>query len=85
MQESTRKSMQEIRKIGGEWNADINRRVESSADNLIASMNNLSELIREMHDEKDAEDLISKLVASMKSNDPEKFRRSFRNLEKSRR
>ena len=84
MQESTRKSMQEIREIGGQWNADVNRRMESRADNLIASMNNLSDLIRQLHDEKDAEDLISKLIASMKANDPEKFRRALRNVEKSR-
>ncbi len=58
--------------------------IEGRADQVMASVKNLMHLIRESYDEETADDLLKRLVNSIRSEDENKFRRRIRQIRESR-
>ena len=58
--------------------------IESRADQVMASVKNLMHLIRENYDADVADDLLKRLVNSIRSEDENKFRRRIRQIRESR-
>lgn len=58
--------------------------IESRAQQVLASVAHLFELINESYSEEDAEDLSRRLLLAMKNNDEQKFRRKIRQIRESR-
>lgn len=61
---------------------DKHQIVEARASNVIASTINLINLICESFTEEESEELNRRLVASIKSRDPDKFKRKIREFRK---
>ena len=80
MRESTKTAMREIMEIGGRGGSDIGRRIETRADNIVASAVNLSNLIRETYGDA-GEDLVARLMAAIKAGSADKFRKAVRSAE----
>ena len=78
MKRKTSKIMDEISKI--DQRSDINQRIESNADNVVASVSNLIELIKGTYEDKVAGDLIKRLMSSIRSGDIRKFQRGMKAL-----
>lgn len=75
MQKKTRSILEELESM--HINRDAKYLIESRADNIIASAINLLEMISETYSESDAENLTRKLLNSIRSRDPLKFKRSL--------
>ena len=61
---------------------DMDRIVEQKAENIIASAINLMEYINSHHDEEVASDLTKRLVNSIRTQDPRKFKRGIETVKK---
>jgi len=58
--------------------------IEGRADQVMASVKHLMHLIRENYDMETADDLLKRLVNSIKTEDENKFRRRIRQIRESR-
>jgi len=61
---------------------DMDRIVEQKAENIIASAINLMEYINSHYDEEVASDLTKRLVNSIRTQDPRKFKRGIETVKK---
>lgn len=61
---------------------DKDRIVEQKAENIIASAINLMEYINSHYDEEVASDLTKRLVNSIRTQDPRKFKRGIETVKK---
>lgn len=76
MKKRTRSILDEINSISNLH--DRKYLVENTANNVIASAGNLIDLINETYDEETANDLIKRLINSIRTQDEMKFRRGIR-------
>ena len=81
MRKSTRSILQELSEVGLSRNTDLV--VESRGSNIIQSAINLIELIRENYDVETAAELERRFINSIKSNDPNKFKRGIKRIQES--
>lgn len=80
MQKRTRSILEELDSLYEEKNAERDRRyiIESRASNVIASAIRLVEQIEDSYDPAQAENLVRKLLNSIRDKDPGKFNRSIK-------
>jgi predicted transcriptional regulator len=78
----TRSILEEISRI--EIHKDKEHFIESKAANIIASTENLLNLINETYDEEIAHDLTKRLLNAIRTQDPKKFERGIRKVHESR-
>jgi hypothetical protein len=80
MQKKTRSILEELESIHEEKYADRDRRyiIESRASNVIASAIRLVEQIESTYGPEQAENLVRKLLNSIRDRDPSKFVRTVR-------
>ena len=78
MQDRTVSAMAEIREMK---KVDAGRLIENQVDNLVGSFTNIIAMIGNLHGEEAAEDMGARLLAAIKAQDADKFRRAFRNME----
>lgn len=83
MKKRTRSILDEINSIGNLH--DRKYLVENTASNVIASAANLIDLINETYDSETAQDLIKRLVNSIRTQDEMKFRRGIRKANENKR
>ena len=76
MKKRTRSILDEINSISNLH--DRKYLVENTANNVIASAGNLINLINETYDDETANDLIKRLINSIRTQDEMKFRRGIR-------
>ena len=81
MKKNTRSILEEISRVVPSY--DKNNIVESRANHVITSAINLTRMIYESYDESTAEDLCKRFVNSIKTQDPKKFERGIKKLNKS--
>ena len=79
MQKRTRSILDELYSLSAE--KDRKNLVESRANNVIASAINLINYIKENYDAEAADELERRLINSIRSQDPEKFKRGVRRLD----
>tara|TARA_Y100000114_G_C11725226_1_gene310593 strand:+ start:260 stop:526 length:267 start_codon:yes stop_codon:yes gene_type:complete len=75
MKRQTRSILQELNNLP--LNRDTDHLVESTASNLIGSCINLIQMIHESYDPITANDLERRLINSIKTSDPKKFKRGI--------
>lgn len=83
MKKRTRSILDEINSISDAQ--DRKYVVENTASNVIASASNLIRLITETYDDETSQDLIKRLVNSIRTQDPNKFTRGIRKANESKR
>lgn len=83
MKKRTRSILDEINSISNQY--DKKYIVENTADNVIASASNLISLIQETYDEDTSQDLIKRLINSIRTQDETKFRRGIRKANENKR
>ena len=83
MKKRTRSILDEINSISSQY--DKKYIVENTAANVIASASNLITLIQETYDEETSNDLIKRLVNSIRTQDEMKFRRGIRKANENKR
>ena len=79
MRKSTRSILQELSEIGLSRDTDLV--VESRGSNIIQSVINLIELIRENYDIETAAELERRFINSIKSGDGTKFKRGIKRIQ----
>lgn len=83
MKKRTRSILDEINSLANE--RDSMYLVENTADNVIASASNLIRLINETYDADTSQDLIKRLINSIRTQDETKFRRGIRKANENKR
>lgn len=83
MKKHTRSILQEINSISR--NRDRKYLIENNANNVIASASNLIDMINETYDEETANDLIKRLINSIRTQDEKKFDRGIKKANATRR
>jgi len=83
MKKRTRSILDEINSISNQY--DKKYIVENTAENVIASASNLIQLITETYDEETGQDLIKRLINSIRTQDETKFRRGIRKANENKR
>lgn len=83
MKRRTRSILEELNSMSDSQDKDY--LIENKADNIITSAANLMTLIRETYDEDVSNDLVKRLINSIKSHDPAKFKRGIRKVNESKR
>lgn len=83
MKRHTRSILEELNSMSAQ--VDQKHIIENQADNVIASASNLVNLIRETYDDEVSNDLIKRLINSIKAHDPSKFKRGIRKVNESKR
>jgi hypothetical protein len=78
MKKQTRSILEEISRVVPK--ADTNSLLEARANHVISSAINLTKLIYESYDEPVAEDLVKRLINSIRSQDSRKFERGIRKI-----
>lgn len=81
MKNGTRSILQELSNIG--LNRDADLVIEGRASNIIQSAINLMDLIKENYDFETATELERRFINSIKSSDPNKFKRGIKRLQES--
>lgn len=83
MKKRTRSILDEINSISNQY--DKKYIVENTAENVIASASNLIKLIQETYDEETGQDLVKRLINSIRTQDENKFRRGIRKANENKR
>ena len=83
MKKRTRSILDEINSIGSQY--DNKYIVENKAENVIASASNLIRLIQETYDDDTSNDLVKRLINSIRTQDESKFRRGIRKANENKR
>ena len=81
MKRRTRSILEEINSIGDTH--DRKYIVENTASNVITSASNLIKLITETYDEQTSQDLIKRLINSIRTQDEMKFKRGIKKANES--
>lgn len=83
MKKRTRSILEEINSISSQ--RDSKYLVENTAENVIVSASNLIRLIQETYDEETSQDLVKRLINSIRTQDEMKFRRGIRKANENKR
>jgi len=83
MRKQTRSILQELSNLA--INKDNDLRIESTANNIINSSINLINLIYENYNENDAAELEKRFLNSVRTGDPNKFKRGIKRIIESKR
>ena len=83
MRKQTRSILQELNSLNIRKNKDY--LIESTADNIINSSINLIEMIYATYDQSTANELHRRFINSLKSGDPNKFKRGIQRIVESKR
>jgi hypothetical protein len=83
MRKQTRSILQELSNLA--INKDNDLRIESTANNIINSSINLINLIYENYNENDAAELEKRFINSVRTGDPNKFKRGIKRIIESKR
>ena len=83
MRKQTRSILQELSNLA--INKDHDLRIESTANNIINSSINLINLIYENYNEIDAAELEKRFINSVRTGDPNKFKRGIQRIIESKR
>ena len=78
MKKQTRSILQELSNLGLHRNSDLI--IDSTADNIINSSINLINLFYENYDNNDAAELEKRFINSIRTGDPNKFRRGIKRI-----
>ena len=78
MKKNTRSILEEISRVVPK--SDIHNLLESRASHVISSAINLTKMIYESYDESTADDLVKRLINSIKAQDPKKFERGIKKI-----
>lgn len=78
MKRKTRSILEELNSMHGKRDSD--RMIESSAENILTSCMNFILRIHEHYDPATAADLEKRFINSIKSGDPNKFRRKIKQI-----
>jgi hypothetical protein len=83
MRKQTRSILQELSNLAISKDNDL--RIESTANNIINSSINLINLIYENYNENDAAELEKRFINSVRTGDPNKFKRGIKRIIESKR
>lgn len=83
MKRHTKSILEELNDIGNDY--DRQHLIASRGANVIASVTNLVTLIQETYDENTSNDLVKRLLNSIRTDDPTKFKRGINKANESKR